>query len=101
DRRRTRNPAVDDDGRHVTLHYADDGPRNVPVLVLLGSLGAPLAMWEPQLTLAGLFRVIRVDHRGHGGSPTPPGPYTMPELAAGALALLSETCLDAGPLRGP
>jgi 3-oxoadipate enol-lactonase len=78
----------------VTLHYADDGPRDAPVLVLLGSLGATLAMWEPQLTLAGPFRVIRVDHRGHGGSPTPPGPYAMPELAADVLAVLDELELE-------
>ena len=37
----------------ITLHYADDGPRDAPALVLVGSLGATLAMWEPQLTLAG------------------------------------------------
>jgi hypothetical protein len=36
----------------VTLHYADDGPRDAPVLLFAGSLGATLAMWEPQLTLA-------------------------------------------------
>ena len=72
----------------ITLHYADDGPRDAPALVLVGSLGATLAMWEPQLTLAGPFRVIRVDHRGHGGSPVPPGPYAMADLAADVLALL-------------
>jgi 3-oxoadipate enol-lactonase len=78
----------------MTLHYADDGPRDAPVLLLAGSLGATLAMWEPQLTLAGPFRVIRIDHRGHGGSPTPPGPYAMSELAADVLALLDDLELD-------
>jgi 3-oxoadipate enol-lactonase len=74
----------------VKLHHADDGPRDAPVLVLVGSLGSTLAMWEPQRTLAGPFRVIRVDHRGHGGSPTPPGPYAMTDLAADVLELLDE-----------
>jgi len=74
----------------VRLHYADDGPRDAPVLLFAGSLGATLAMWEPQLTLGGPFRVIRIDHRGHGGSPVPPGPYAMPELAADVLALLDD-----------
>ncbi len=74
----------------MKLHYADDGPRDGPVLMFAGSLGATLAMWEPQLTLAGRFRVIRIDHRGHGGSPVPPGPYAMPELAADVLALLDD-----------
>ena len=60
------------------------------MLLLAGSLGSTLAMWEPQLTLAGPFRVIRVDHRGHGGSPTPPGPYAMPDLAADFVELLDD-----------
>ncbi len=74
----------------MTLHYADDGPRDAPALMFAGSLGATLAMWEPQLTLAGPFRVIRIDHRGHGGSPVPPGPYAMPDLAGDVLSLLDE-----------
>jgi 3-oxoadipate enol-lactonase len=74
----------------VPLHYTDDGPRDAPVLMLAGSLGSTLAMWEPQLTLAGPFRLIRIDHRGHGGSPTPPGPYAMPDLTADVLALLDD-----------
>ena len=74
----------------MKLHHTDDGPRDAPVLLLAGSLGSTLAMWEPQLTLAGPFRVIRVDHRGHGGSPTPPGPYAMPDLAADFVELLDD-----------
>ncbi len=74
----------------MRLHYADDGPRDAPVLMFAGSLGATLAMWEPQLSLAGPFRVIRIDHRGHGGSPVPPGPYAVPDLAADVLELLDK-----------
>jgi 3-oxoadipate enol-lactonase len=74
----------------VKLHHTDDGPRDAPVLLLAGSLGSTVAMWEPQLTLAGPVRVIRVDHRGHGGSPTPPGPYAMPDLAADFVELLDD-----------
>ncbi|HEY7484726.1 MAG TPA: 3-oxoadipate enol-lactonase [Streptosporangiaceae bacterium] len=71
----------------VLPHYeiAGDG---LP-LVLSGSIGSTLAMWEPQLpALAERFRVIRVDHRGHGGSPVPPGPYTIADLGSDVLALL-------------
>lgn len=77
----------------MKLHYADDGPRDAPVLLLAGSLGTTLAMWEPQLTLAGPFRLIRIDHRGHGESPVPPGPYAMSELAADVLELLDDLAL--------
>ena len=74
----------------MKLHHTDDGPRDAPVLLLAGSLGSTLAMWEPQLPLAGPFRVIRVDHRGHGGSPAPPGPYAMTDLAADFVELLDD-----------
>ena len=32
--------------------------------------------------------MIRYDHRGHGGSPVPPGPYDIAEVAGDLLALL-------------
>ncbi len=76
-------------GDPVALHYVDEGPRDAPVLVLSGSLGSTLDMWRPQVApLTEDFRVIRVDHRGHGGSPVPPGPYRIADLAGDVLALL-------------
>ena len=65
-------PALDDDGRLVTLHHADDGPRDAPVLLLAGSLGSTLAMWEPQLTPRG--PVPRDPRR-------PPRPRRLPDAA--------------------
>jgi 3-oxoadipate enol-lactonase len=42
----------------------------VSTVVLCGSLGATHAMWDAQLApLEERFRVIRVDHPGHGGEP--------------------------------
>jgi 3-oxoadipate enol-lactonase len=79
----------------VALHHVVDGPADAPPLVLLGSLGSALDMWAPQLpALTGAHRVIRVDHRGHGGSPVPAGPYTISELAGDVLALLDRLGLD-------
>ncbi|HEX6468541.1 MAG TPA: 3-oxoadipate enol-lactonase [Streptosporangiaceae bacterium] len=69
------------------LHYeiAGDGPP----LVLAGSIGSSVDMWEPQLpALAERFRVVRVDHRGHGRSPVPAGPYTIADLGMDVLAVL-------------
>ena len=52
----------------VALHHAVDGPEAGPPLVLGGSLGTSL-VWRPQLpALAAGHRVVRYDHRGHGGS---------------------------------
>jgi 3-oxoadipate enol-lactonase len=39
------------------------------VVVLCGSLGAPGAMWDPQLPALAERRVFRVDHPGHGAAP--------------------------------
>ena len=59
----------------VTLHYQIDGDAVAPPLLLSNSLGTSLEMWEPQMaTLAGRFRVIRYDSRGHGQSTVTAGP---------------------------
>lgn len=52
----------------MTLHHSVDGDGE-PVLVLAGSLGSTLAMWEQQLPALSGFRVVCFDHPGHGGSP--------------------------------
>ena len=73
----------------VALHHTVDGPDGAPVLVLGGGLGTSVAMWRPQLAaLAERFRVIRYDHRGHGGSPSRPGRYAIDNLGRDVLALL-------------
>ncbi|GAB3460250.1 bifunctional 3-oxoadipate enol-lactonase/4-carboxymuconolactone decarboxylase PcaDC [Actinophytocola sediminis] len=66
------------------------GPAHGPVVVLSGSLGSDLRMWDPQVEplVAAGFRVVRYDHRGHGRSPVPPGPYSLAELAGDLVALL-------------
>ena len=79
------------------FHVALDGPVDAPGLVLSNSLGATLAMWQPQVeAFARHFRVLRYDARGHGRSAVTPGPYTVGQLAADVLALV-----DAAGLREP
>jgi 3-oxoadipate enol-lactonase len=79
----------------VELHHRLDGPDDAPVLMLSNSLGTNLAMWEDQLAvLAGRFRVLRYDQRGHGRSPATPGPYAIAELAGDALDLLDRLGLE-------
>lgn len=74
----------------MNVHHEESGPVDGPVVLLAGSLGSDLRMWDPQVPMlldAG-FRVVRYDHRGHGGSPVPTGPYTLADLGADALELL-------------
>jgi 3-oxoadipate enol-lactonase/4-carboxymuconolactone decarboxylase len=72
----------------VELYHEQTGPADAPVLLLGGSLGTRLAMWDPQLPAFGARRVVRFDHRGHGRSPAPPGPYAIADLGADVLALM-------------
>ena len=79
----------------MTAHHVVDGPADGPVLVLVGSLGSTVEMWRPQLpALAGRFRVVRVDLRGHGGSPARPGKYRVADLADDVRALLDDLGVD-------
>jgi 3-oxoadipate enol-lactonase len=72
----------------VPLHYTVDGPASAPVLLLGSPLGTTGAIWRAQVpALAQRLRVVRYDHRGHGGSPLPPGPYDLADLGADVLAL--------------
>jgi 3-oxoadipate enol-lactonase/4-carboxymuconolactone decarboxylase len=78
----------------VDVHYLLEGPDGAPVVLFASSLGTTLAMWDNQAALRGEFRVLRYDHRGHGGSPVPPGPYSIDDLAGDALALLDELGIE-------
>src|SRR6266516_3323467 len=73
----------------MRLSYEETGPADAPVVLLGASLGATRAMWAPQVgALTDRFRVIAFDHRGHGESDVPPGPYTMDDLGGDVIELL-------------
>ncbi|MGW5194177.1 3-oxoadipate enol-lactonase [Kribbella sp. NPDC004138] len=73
----------------MRLNYVETGSADAPVVLLGSSLGASQAMWAPQVdVLAQRFRVIAFDHRGHGGSDVPEGPYTIDDLGGDVVELL-------------
>jgi 3-oxoadipate enol-lactonase len=73
------------------LRHRLDGPADGPVVVLSNAMGTSLELWDEQAeALAARFRVLRYDHRGHGGSDVPPGPYSLPMLAGDLTSLLDE-----------
>lgn len=73
----------------MTPYFRLDGPRNAPTIVCSSSLGTTHELWDVQAAeLATSFRVLRYDHRGHGRSDVPRGPYTVEELATDVIELL-------------
>jgi 3-oxoadipate enol-lactonase len=73
----------------VDLHYVIDGPDGAPWVTFANSLLTDLRIWDAQVAeLAGDYRVLRYDHRGHGRSESTAGAYTLELLADDVLALL-------------
>jgi 3-oxoadipate enol-lactonase len=74
------------------LNYISQG--RGPTVVLSHALGCDLHMWdEVAARLERNFTVLRYDHRGHGRSEVPPGPYSIEAMADDAAALL-DRCGD-------
>jgi 3-oxoadipate enol-lactonase len=79
----------------IKLHHALDGAIDGPALLLGGSLGTTLEMWEPQLpALAPIAQLVRFDTRGHGRSPVPAGPYGIDDLGSDVLRLMDDLQLE-------
>ena len=69
------------------LNWVKEG--SGPTIVLSHALGCTLAMWdEVAALLKADYTVLRYDHRGHGKSERPPGPYTMAAFADDAASLI-------------
>ena len=82
-----------DDGCRVAYRF--DGPEDAPVLLLSNSLGTTMEMWAPQMAaFTQRFRVLRYDSRGHGGSDSPAGGYSMDRLGRDAVQLLDALNLE-------
>src|SRR5579864_7098548 len=68
-------------GRRV--YFDLTGPEDAPTICITHSLASDGGSWAEQVPalLAGGFRVLRLDMRGHGGSDPVAGDYTMAALA--------------------
>ncbi|MFI6575685.1 alpha/beta fold hydrolase [Nocardiopsis sp. NPDC050513] len=75
----------------IPLQYRLDGPRQAPVVLLVPPFGTTMSVWDAQLpVLTRDYQVLRINHRGHGFSPAPDGPYTIGEMALDVLRVLEE-----------
>ncbi|WP_136617998.1 MULTISPECIES: alpha/beta fold hydrolase [Mesorhizobium] len=76
-------------GDGTRIAYRIDGDATKPVLVLSNSIATTLHMWDRQVDeLSRHFRVLRYDFRGHGGSSTPVGAYSLDRLGRDVIELL-------------
>ena len=72
-----------------------EGDSAQPVLLLSGSLGADLSMWDAQMpAFLAHFRVVRYDPRGHGRSTREGAPYSLARLGADVLAILDALAIE-------
>ena len=85
-------------GARVSTHHTFSAPQlavalqgeGVPI-VMSHALGLDLHLWDGlAATLAPGHAVLRYDHRGHGGSAVPAGPYSMDGLVEDAARLVRE-----------
>ena len=63
-------------------------------LVLSGSLGSTIEMWEPQREALARFDVVAVDHPGHGGAGVPARAIGLEDLGRSVVAALDERGIE-------
>jgi len=79
----------------LELAYRFDGPEEGHVVMMANSLMSNYSMWDWNVpALTDRYRVLRYDKRGHGGSQTTPGPYSISQLADDAIALMDALKID-------
>ncbi|UXY23032.1 alpha/beta hydrolase [Streptomyces cynarae] len=82
---------------HLRLFHTDLGPAGAPALLLVHGWGGDGREWSPHAeALAGRFRVVVPDLRGHGRSPVPDQGNTPVEMADDLAALIDS--LGTGPV---
>lgn len=97
------DPALDyvvvDD--HTKIAVRIEGPVDAPPLILAHPLGGTHRVWDAVVAkLASRFRLIRYDSRGHGGSNSPAGDYTLDRLGRDVTALMDVLHIDQAAFAG-
>ncbi len=85
---------INHDGRRI--YYDLMGAADGPCVCFTHSLSSDGGMWAEQVPvlLAAGYRVLRLDMRGHGGSDTVDGDYTMAVLADDVAAALGQLGIE-------
>jgi pimeloyl-ACP methyl ester carboxylesterase len=86
---------------NFSLYFEEFGDRKNPTVVLIRGTGADSSRWMPQVSAyKDQFHVIIFDNRGVGKSDTPPGPYTVQQMADDTIALLNALEIESCHLSG-
>ncbi|GFG52682.1 alpha/beta fold hydrolase [Mycolicibacterium agri] len=81
--------------RTVPLAFDRAGVADGETVVLLHSVGLDRTFWAAaSAVLERRFAILRVDLRGHGESPSPPGPWRLEDLADDVAGLLQRNGID-------
>ena len=68
-----------------------DGPEGAPWLTFSNSLNTNFSLWDGQVArLAGRYRILRYNTRGHDGTDSTPGPWQLEDLAGDIVGLWDE-----------
>lgn len=79
----------------VVLSYAEFGNAEAFPVLLSSSIGSSRVMWSHQVEpISTHHRTLLLDHRGHGQSPMPDGPYEMSDLAEDVIATMDSLGIE-------
>jgi 3-oxoadipate enol-lactonase len=81
------------------IHWTDAG--SGPVVVLLHGLGGDAGFWEPEVAAwSGRLRLLAIDLRGSGGTPSTGSGHTIADLADDVRAVLDDVGVDSAHVVG-
>ena len=85
----------------INIHYRIDGREGAPWVTFITGIANDATMWDGQIpALAGDFRILRYDVRGHGGSEATDGDYSFEMLIGDLLGLWDALGIEKSHLVG-
>jgi len=90
-------PFVENLGARI---YWDEEGSGAPLLMIMGLGWTSHAWHRSRPVLSKQYRTIALDNRGVGRSEAPAGPYSMPQMAADAAAVLNAARVNAAHVFG-
>jgi 3-oxoadipate enol-lactonase len=80
--------------------YWDEQGSGAPLLLIMGLGWTSHAWYRTRPLLNQRYRTIALDNRGVGQSDAPPGPYSIPQMASDAAAVLGDAKVNAAHVFG-